>query len=103
VGRPSPAQFDAFRLASGTVVVVIQSDLLDAAATRVVVPLLPVEALGRRMTSLNPDIVIGDTRFCLAPQLMATVPVSDLTDQLGSLAHRRDVIIRAVDALLSGL
>jgi hypothetical protein len=55
------------------------------------------------MHSLNPTISIGDLRLALATQFMATVRISSLKGRLGSLAHERDAITRAIDALLSGI
>ena len=83
--------------------VVIQSDLLDELATRVVAPLLPRGAGGRGLRSLNPELTIGDETLVLMPQLLATLTVAELGEQVGSLEHRRDEIVRALDALLSGI
>ena len=96
-------QFDVFRTTAGTLVVVIQSDLLDAMRTRVVVPLLAAGHAGRPLRWLNPEIVLGRERMVLMPQLLATLTVTELGEQVGSVAHARDAITRALDALLSGL
>ena len=96
-------QFDLFRTAGGTLVVVIQSDLLEATRTRVVAPLLPAGAAGRPMRGLNPEIRLGAETLVLMPQLLATLTVSELGDPVGSAAHLRDDITRAVDTLLAGV
>ena len=83
--------------------VVIQSDLLDAVATRVVAPLLPRGTGGRGLRSLNPEVVIGDETLVLMPQLLATLTVGELGERVGSLTHSSDEIVRALDALLSGI
>jgi toxin CcdB len=95
-------QFDVFRTASGTLVAVIQSDLLEAMRTRVVVPLLPVGAAGRPMRGLNPELRLGDETVVLMPQLLATLTLAELGRPEGSIAHLRDAVTGAVDALLSG-
>lgn len=97
-----PQQFDVCRTARGILVVVIQSDLIDIILTRTVVPLLPAGAAGRPMRVLNPEITFGDERFVLMPQLVATLSVGELGPPIGSIAHMRDTLIRAVDMLLSG-
>lgn len=97
------AQFDVFRDPDGVHVVVIQSDLLDAMQTRVVVPLLRPNEMGRGLPALNPPLLVGDILLVLAPQLLSAVPVAALKERIGSLAHERDTITRAVDALLSGV
>ncbi len=112
-------QFDVFSTPAGTLVVVIQSDLLEAVATRVVAPLLPVRLVGRPMRRLNPDVGFGDGPdgdsdgdsdgssnggpLVLVPQAMATLSVAELGARVGSVAARRDDIVRAVDMLLSGV
>jgi hypothetical protein len=47
-------QFEVFRSASDMLVVVVQSDLLDAMRTRVVVPLVPAGTAGRPMRASTP-------------------------------------------------
>ena len=96
-------QFDVFRTAGGALVVVIQSDLLDAMRTRVVAPLLPAGAAGRPMHGLNPEISLGEATLVLMPQLLATLTLAELGRPVGSLAHARDAITRAIDTLLSGV
>ena len=83
--------------------VVIQSDLLDELATRVVAPLLLRGAGGRGLRSLNPEVAIGDQTVVLMPQLLATLTVGELGERVGSLTHSSDKIVRALDALLSGI
>lgn len=98
-----PRQFDVYRTASGTLVIVLQSDLLEPMRTRVVVPLLPVGTAGRPMRQLNPDIVLGEETFVLMPQLLATLTIAELRQHIGSIGHLREKITRAVNMLLSGL
>jgi toxin CcdB len=96
-------QFEVFRVAGGVLVVVLQSDLLDAMQTRVVAPLLPVGTAGRPISGLNPEIRIGGETLVLTPQLAATLTLTELGRPLGSIAHLRDSVTRAVDLLLSGV
>jgi toxin CcdB len=96
-------QFDIFRMSGGEYVVITQSDLLEAMRTRVVAPLLPSGSTGQPIRHLNPEIAIGSNVFVLMPQLLATLSVHELGERLGTAAYKRDEIIRALDALLSGV
>jgi toxin CcdB len=100
---PVARQFDVYRTSAGTLVVVIQSDLLDEMRTRVVAPLLPAGAAGRPMRGLNPEISFGEEAVVLMPQLLATLTIAELGVPAGSIAHMRDTVIRAVDTLLAGV
>lgn len=97
------AQHDVFHLDDGTLVVILQSDLLDGLTTRVVAPLIPSARVARVLTTLNPVVRLGDEAYLLMPQLSATLTLSELGTRVGTLAAMRDEITRAVDALLSGI
>jgi len=96
-------QFDLYRLATGTYVVVLQSDLLDEMKTRVVAPLLPASAVANRIARLNPSLMIGTDAYLLMPQLAATLTLAELGEKAGSLTLWRDEIQRAIDTLISGI
>lgn len=96
-------QFEVFRTAGGTAVVVLQSDLLAAMRTRVVAPLLPPGAAGPPLGRLTPEVEIGGRRLVLLPQLAATLTLAELGRPVASLAGERDAILRAVDMLVSGV
>ena len=98
-----PRQFDVFRLPNGAHVVVVQNDLLDEAATRVVAPLYPVGSAGRGLRSLNPEIAWGSEPHVLMAQLLATLTKAELGERVGDVVHERDAVVRAIDALLSGI
>ena len=97
------AQHEVWRLADGTLVAELQSDLLAPMRTRVVAPLLPAEAAGRPMPPLTPEVQIGGAAYRLMPQLAATLTLSELGTRQGSVAHLQDEITRAVDCLLGGI
>lgn len=97
------AQFDLYRMRSGGLVVVLQSDLLDELRTRVVAPLVPAGSVTRVLQVLNPAVTVGEAEFLVMPQLAATLTLAELGQKVGSLAAMRDAIVRAVDALLSGI
>lgn len=101
-------QYDVWRMASGTHVVVIQSDLLEAMQTRVVLPLLPADRAGPPLPPLTPVVETGaidpgGVPLMLMPQLAATLTLAELGTRVGSAAASRDAITRALDALLSGV
>lgn len=97
-----PQQYEVFRSRNGVLVVVIESNLLTVGTTRVVMPIVP--ASGRiAVRHLNPKVDIGGGKFMLSPQQIATVAVVELSEPLGTLAHERDRITRALDTLLSGV
>lgn len=95
-------QFEVFRTGAGMLVVAVQGNLLDGLRTRVVAPLLPVGAAGRPMVGVNPEVRFADAIYVLAPQLLATLTVAELGPPLGSVAHLREPIERAVGTVLGG-
>ncbi|MCA8880475.1 MAG: CcdB family protein [Rhodobacteraceae bacterium] len=97
------AQFDLYRLKGGGLVVVLQSDLLDELQTRVVAPLVPATAVRRVMRPLNPSVTLGEATYLIMPQLAATLTLAELGARAGTLEMMRDEIVRAIDALLSGI
>lgn len=97
------AQFDLYRMQGDGLVVVLQSDLLDQLRTRVVAPLVPANSVERTMHSLNPTVTLGENLYIVMPQLAATLTLAEMGEKVGSLAMMHDTIVRAVDALLSGI
>jgi toxin CcdB len=82
----------------------IQSRLLDGLATRVVMPLLPLGLAPRStLPALNPIFVIGGDSDMLMGLNRATLSVKHLRRSAGTLDAERDEIVRAVEALISGL
>ncbi|GAB4272370.1 MULTISPECIES: CcdB family protein [Deferrisoma] len=81
----------------------IQSDLLDPLATRVVVPLVAAEAMPKPARHLNPVFEVEGRRVVMSTAELAGVLRSRLGERVGSLAHHREEILRAVDFLLSGV
>ena len=95
-------QFDVFRLPGDVLVTAIQSDLLDAMATRVVVPLLPEEKAPPPISELNPVFEIMGVRHVLVTQALSAVTCRELKRPVASLEAERDSITRALDLLLIG-
>jgi toxin CcdB len=85
-------------------IVDVQSGLLENLATRVVIPLLPKSAAPRiPLKTLNPFLLFNGYDFVLMTQNMASIRVAQLGHAVGTLATQRDQIVRAIDALLSGI
>lgn len=96
-------QFDLYEMADGQLVVVLQNDLLSDLRTRVVAPLLPLDAAPPPLRGLNPALPVGEDLLVLMPQLMATLTLGEMGVRKGSLAHHRDQISRAFDTLWMGV
>lgn len=99
----APGQYDICQLPDGMLAVVVQSDLLAPMASRVVVPLLPLETAGPPIAPLNPVLTFGTEQLKLMPQMMVTLPLAALGRRIGSIAHMRADIESAVSVMLSGL
>ena len=99
-------QFDLYRLPRqpNTLVVDVQSGLLDDLKTRVVIPLAQRDQAPRTLLdTLNPCLRINDRDYALMPQMTASVPKTELTQAVGSIACFRDEIVRAIATIISGL
>ncbi|MGO4129202.1 CcdB family protein [Inquilinus sp. YAF38] len=98
-------RFDVHRVAGSDVALAlkVQSEFHDHLDTCVVVPLIPV---GRTKVKparrLQPVFTVAGQPYVLATPAMASVPVSDLGDRVGSLADQHSVIVDALDFLLQG-
>lgn len=95
------AQFDVFRLRSGTLVVDLQTDLIGMEASRMVAPL---REAGRYagFPGLTPMVEIEGTVWIVRVQEMAALPGVELRDFVTSLGAQRDALKRAVDILFDG-
>lgn len=80
----------------------VQADLLQELGTRVVVPLLPIEAAPKPAKQLNPLFFIDGHQHVMMVQFLAAVPERDLKKIVASLLAHQDEITRALDLLLSG-
>jgi toxin CcdB len=100
VYRPPPSNRVAYLL----FVVDIQSDLLQGLDTRQVAPLVDVGQVGGAVIgALTPRFRVDGRNVLLYAHQMFAVPRLLLKAPVASLAHRRNDIIRAVDALLAGV
>ena len=96
------ARFDIYKGSNaGSLLLDIQSDLLDEFGSRVVVPLIPAEGV-QSVSRLHPEFVINDKTYIMSTHLIFAIPVDRLGAKIGSLAQEDLVITSAVDKLFSG-
>lgn len=81
----------------------LQHALLDALATRVVAPLVRVDAFGKPARILNPVFRIEGKRVVMSTAEIAGVPISVLGERVDSMATQRTTILAAIDMLWSGV
>lgn len=96
------AQFDVFRLATGLLVVDLQTDLIGITASRIVAPL---RETGRyaAFPGLTPVVMFEGVGWTLRVQELAAVPGAELRTKVGSMAEHRDALKRALDILIDGI
>jgi toxin CcdB len=83
-------------------VVVVQSSQFDSYRRRVVVPLVRAAAIGKiSHSSFNPTFKIRGTSVVLHPLEMVSIPVKALGALAGSLKGERQLIVAALDELLT--
>jgi toxin CcdB len=80
----------------------VQSELLKALATRVVVPLVAASAVGKPIQHLNPQFTVRHTSVFMSTAELAGVPVRSLGEKVGSLREQRHEIIAGLDFLFTG-
>ena len=81
----------------------MQSNLLDAFATRVVAPLMARRAAGQPATRLNPQFRIRNTAVVMSTPELAGISKNRLGKKVTSLAAKRDDIIAALDLVFTGI
>lgn len=98
------ARFDIYALKRGGALVVdCQADLLEGLKTRVVVPLIAERAAPRPARHLNPVFAVGGQQFVLMTQFLSAVEVRELGAKVGSLESEGEVVLGALDFLLTGV
>jgi toxin CcdB len=103
------AQYDVFTNPSKSAadgipyVVVIQTDLLDALATRMTIPLAVFDAQIKVPTALCPIIKVKGKRFHALAHYAAPLPAKALTRPLANVASQADMLVSAIDTVISGI
>jgi toxin CcdB len=80
----------------------LQADLFNDLATRVVAPLIPAERHGPKLDWLNPTMRIGKTEYVVSVPELAGVPASLTGRRVASAASQRHEVISALDFLFTG-
>ena len=81
----------------------VQADLLDTLTTRVVVPLVLADEMGRAAKRLQPQFKIKGTSVVMSTAELAGLPIRLLGEKVTSLKSKRDEIIAALDLLFTGI
>jgi len=104
------AQFDVFTTPSPATrklfpyIVDIQSVYLEDLATRIVIPLGKASAFANTsMKGLTPEISFHDEKLLLLTPQISSIPKTKLNDPIGSLAHFRTEIVKALDFAIFGI
>lgn len=84
-------------------VVVIQSDLLDALATRLTIPLAVLTSGIKVPTALCPVITVKGKRLHALTHYAAPLPAKDLRRPVDNVAAQASALVSALDAVLSGI
>ena len=95
------AQFDVYRLADGTLVVDLQTDLIGLDATRIAAPLRD-EGAYARFPGLTPSVEIEGRKWIVRLQEVAALPAAELRARVGSIAELRHELKRGLDILIDG-
>ena len=80
----------------------IQSDLLDTLNSRVAIPLGNIEGQKYPQT-LCPNVELQGAAYVLLTHQLASVRAGNLGKPVGSLADQRDMIVAAIDLLVTGI
>jgi toxin CcdB len=82
----------------------VQSDLLDALNTRVVVPLIPAApAKARAMETLTPKLPVAGKEYVMVTPQLAGISVRELGAIVDIVSSERAKIIGALDLLITGI
>ena len=109
LGKSLMAQYDVYVNPSRSVadgipyVVVIQSDLLDALATRMVMPLAITNASIKTPTALSPVVMVKGQRLNALAHFAAPMPTKLLRKPVANIAAQGSALVAALDTVLSGI
>jgi toxin CcdB len=80
----------------------VQTNFLSMLNTRLVVPLVPLQAAPRPAGRLNPILDVSGELCALQPQLMGAVSTRDLGRPVDNLLRHYDRIVAAIDMIFLG-
>ena len=97
------ARFHVYNLAHDDALALdLQSDLHGELTTRIMAPMLPLEALPKIMRQLNPQFTINDQPYVMATQFIGAVSTKEIGGAIADLTADGDRIVAAVDFLFQG-
>jgi toxin CcdB len=108
-GEMRMAQYDVFTNPSRSAaegipyVVVIQSDLLNALATRMTMPLALLDKAAKVPTALCPVITVKGKRLHALAHYTAPLPAKALRRPVDNVVAQASALVSAIDAVLSGI
>ena len=103
------AQFDVYSNPSESAdkgmpyLVVLQSDLLDALATRLVIPLASFGFAENVPEKLCPLVTVNGQQLRALAHYAAPMPVRSLRQWVGNLSPQSHLLIAAMDVVISGV
>ncbi|WP_310625437.1 CcdB family protein [Limnohabitans sp.] len=103
------AQFDVYANPSESAahgipyVVVVQSDLLEALATRMVMPLATMKFAGKSPDKLCPLVIVNGQRLRALAHYTAPLPTRSLRQIVGNVAVHASELIAAMDVIVAGI
>ncbi len=103
------AQYDVFTNPSGSAaegipyVVVVQSDLLDALATRLTMPLAVLDVGTKVPTALCPVVMVNGQRLQALAHCAAALPAKALRRPVDNVVSQARALVSALDAVVSGI
>ena len=82
----------------------VQSELLSALETRLVIPLIRSEDMGRKpMKNLNPLVMVNGNQYFAMTQQMAAIPRIILGSAMEEIEFSRTEILSSIDFLVTGI
>ena len=103
------AQFDVYANPSHSAaqgipyVVVVQSDLLDALATRMTIPLALVTFADKAPEKLCPSITVNSQQLRALANYAAPLPTRSLRQVVANVAPQASALIAAIDVVIAGV
>lgn len=96
------ARFSVYRNGDGLYLLDCQADVLSHFNTRFVVPLLAKDIAPIPADRLNPEFTVAGQPLVMCTQFASAVRQCELATFVVSLSNQNDVIIEALDMLISG-
>ena len=84
-------------------VIVVQSDLLDSLATRLVIPLAALNFAGKAPAALCPRISVNGQHFYALAHYVAPLPSKQLRSPVDNVLAQSSLLVAALDAVLAGV